>query len=76
MCHYICVPYYLDAVSHWPAVQQWSSMDYLSNKTKDPDMAEQLQHGQSLSINITSSSPLAEDIYLPLVIQCEEFVKR
>lgn len=68
--------YYLDAVSHWPAIQKWSSLDYLINKTKNLDVSKQFQHGQPISFNISSVNSLAEDIYLPLLIQCEEFVKR
>lgn len=68
--------YVLDAASHWPAIQLWSSGEYLTNKTKDLALSERLQNGKSVSLDITSSNPLAEDIYLPLVIQCEEFVKR
>ena len=66
----------LDGVYHWPAIQQWNSMEYLVNKTKDLDVLEKLQLGKSISFNITSANPLSEDIYLPLVIQCEEFLKR
>ena len=67
----------LDTVRHWPAIQKWSNIDYLLEILKDDQSGtiEKLEAKSSVSFNITSSNPLSDDVLLPLILQCEEFVK-
>ncbi|XP_066931195.1 uncharacterized protein [Clytia hemisphaerica] len=65
-----------DTVNHWPAIQKWGIADYLLGKLKEDQsgIAEKLKAQSSVSSNITNSNPLSDDVFLPLILQCEEFV--
>jgi len=67
----------LDAVSYWTAIKRWEEEEYFTKQLANEDQTtiESTKKKLSISFNISKSSLLANDIYLPLIIQCQELVQ-
>lgn len=74
---------FIEAVLHWPALQNWSS-SYLKEKfendesqllQEDVPLHDLMEAEKSINVSVLKTNELSRDIYLPFLIQCEEFIK-